>query len=272
MSEKRQLEFFLLRYVPDAVKDEFVNIGVVMVEPSETGSGFADVRFARDWRRVQRLDPGADVEMLETLEREIRGSLAEVKDREALIKRLQDSFSNAIQLSPTKGVLAEEPALEIETLASLYLEARPARRREASGRARILGRMREAFEQAGVWALMRKNIAAAQYTFKGDPLKIDCGYRPNGEIKMFQAVSLAGDADAAKALAFSYPQIAEGIAREEKASSSLTAIVEDGLARTDEAILFALATLQGAGIGVSGVGEMAAIAERARLELVQGGS
>ena len=32
MAEKRQLEFFLLRYVPDAVKDEFVNIGLVMVE------------------------------------------------------------------------------------------------------------------------------------------------------------------------------------------------------------------------------------------------
>ena len=32
MAEKRQLEFFLLRYVPDAVREEFVNIGVVMVE------------------------------------------------------------------------------------------------------------------------------------------------------------------------------------------------------------------------------------------------
>jgi hypothetical protein len=267
MAEKRQLEFFLLRYVPDAVKDEFVNIGVVMVEPSETGAGFADVRFARDWRRVQRLDPGADLEMLETLEREIRGSLAEVKDREALIRKLQDSFSNAIQLSPTKGVLAEEPALEIETLASLYLEARQAGRREASGRARILGRMRDAFEQAGVWTMMRKNIAAAEYTYKGDPLKIDCGYRPNGEIKMFHAVSLASEGDAAKVLAFSYPQMVAGIARQEKASASLTAVVEDGLDRADEGILFALATLQGVGIAVAAAGEMPAVAERARVEL-----
>ena len=37
MAERRQLEFFLLRYVPDAVKDEFVNIGVVMVEWGEWG-------------------------------------------------------------------------------------------------------------------------------------------------------------------------------------------------------------------------------------------
>ena len=50
MADLRQLEFFLLRYVPDAVKDEFVNIGVVMLEPGANGAGFADVRFTRDWR------------------------------------------------------------------------------------------------------------------------------------------------------------------------------------------------------------------------------
>jgi hypothetical protein len=64
MADRRQLEFFLLRYVPDAVKNEFVNIGLVMVEPGANGDGFADVRFTRDWRRVRCLDPQADVDML----------------------------------------------------------------------------------------------------------------------------------------------------------------------------------------------------------------
>ena len=89
--ERRQCEFFLLRYVPDAVKDEFVNLGVVLYEPGEAGSGqaaFADVRFTRDWRRVRCLDPDADVEMLEALEREIRERLAEGGDsREWLLKQ-----------------------------------------------------------------------------------------------------------------------------------------------------------------------------------------
>ena len=68
MKERRQCEFFLLRYVPDAVKDEFVNVGVVLYEPSKAGSAqaaFADVRFTRDWKRVRCLDPDVDVEMLE---------------------------------------------------------------------------------------------------------------------------------------------------------------------------------------------------------------
>ena len=39
MADLKQCEFFLLRYVPDAVKDEFVNIGVVLVEPGANGAG-----------------------------------------------------------------------------------------------------------------------------------------------------------------------------------------------------------------------------------------
>src|ERR1700680_3289455 len=109
MADRRQLEFFLVRYVPDAVKEEFVNIGVVMVEPGANGGGFAEVRFTRDWRRVRCLDPQADVEMLAALERDIRGQLGSAPDRAVLLKRLQDSFSNLIQISPTKGLLAEDP-------------------------------------------------------------------------------------------------------------------------------------------------------------------
>ena len=268
MTERRKLEFFLLRYVPDAVKDEFVNIGVVMVEPEANGDGFADVRFTRDWRRVRCLDPQADVDMLAALEREVRGKLADVRDRAVLFRRLEDSFSNVIQISPAKGCLADDPVAEIEAMASMYLEAaKVAGARVVSGRQKILATMREAFEQAGVWALMRKQIPVAEYTHKGDPLKIDCSYRPNGEIKMFQALSLETDIDAAKVLAFSYPTIVEGIAKKEKASAALTAVVENDLDRSDEAILFALATLERSRIRVAAAGEMPMIAEVARREL-----
>ena len=39
--------------------------------------------------------------------------------------------------------------------------------------------MRTEFERAGVWDLLRKRIAASEYTRPGDPLRIDVGYRPN---------------------------------------------------------------------------------------------
>jgi hypothetical protein len=266
MAERRQLEFFLLRYVPDAVKDEFVNLGVVLLE--RNGSGFAGVRFTRDWSRVRCLDPAADLEVLAALEGEIRTRLAEAGSREDFLRRIQESFSGSIQLSPTRACLAEEPQAELESLAAMYLEStRRAGKRAAAGRQAILGRMRDAFEQAGVWALMQKKIAVAQYTFKGDPLKLDCGYKPNGVIKMFHAVSLAADVDFAKVLAFSYPQISDGILRVEKVKSELTAVVEDKLDRQDEAIAFALETLSRSRITVAAQTDLPRLAEAARREL-----
>ena len=283
MKGRRECEFFLLRYVPDAVKDEFVNLGVVLYEPGQAGSGragFADVRFTRDWRRVRCLDPDVDVEMLEALEREIRERLAEgERSREWLLGRMEDSFSNAIRLTPAKAVLAESPQAEMENLAQLYLERGRRGERRSSGRQMVFGKMRDEFERHGVWQFMRKGIAVAEYTHRGDPLRIDCGYTPltngrggagpraDGRIKLFHAISLEADVNSAKVLAFSFPHLRAGIQRIEQAQAELTAMVEDDLDRDDEAIGFALATLKAHAIAVASVAEMPAIAERARLEL-----
>ena len=264
MADVKQLEFFLLRYVPDAVKDEFVNIGVALMD----GDGFADVRFTRDWSRVRCLDPAVDLEILEALESDLRERLREGDGREKFLKRITESLSGSVQMTSAKGVLAEDPATELDALARIYLErAQRAGKRSLAGRQAIYASMRDAFEQAGVWALMRKRIPVEKYTRPGDPLKLDCGYRPNGVIKLFHAVSLASDVDAAKVLAFSWPQIAAGLAREEHATASLTAIVEDGLDRADEQIAFALATMDNAHIGVRATSDLPGLAAAAKSAL-----
>ena len=263
VAEKKQCEFFLVRYAPDPIKDEFVNIGIALTD----SDGFADVRVTQDWKRVRCLDPAADIEVLEALESDMRGMLKD-PDRERLLAKLHNSFSNAIQLTPAKAVLAEDPAAEIEKLAQMYLEARrPAGKRELSARQQIVTRMRDAFEQAGVWKLMRHRIAVAQYTHKGDPLKIDCGYRPNGVVKMFHAVALATEPETAKILAFSFPQIEAGILKAEQAKTSLTAIIEDDLDRRDDAVAFALETLEQARIATAVAADLPRIADAIRREL-----
>ena len=265
MDEKRKYGFFLLRYVPDAVKEEYVNIGVVLIGEE---SNYADVQLTRDWRRVYCLDPSADIELLAGLEREVRAQLREGINRATLLTRLQDSFSNVIQLSEMKGCIGGEPVEEMETLAKMYLQtAGLGPRRELSERRRIVTAMRTAFEQAGVWKLMRHEIRAAEYTYPGDSLKIDCGYRPNGVVKMFHGLPLKGNVDAAKVLAFSYPQIEAGIRKKENASCSLTAVVEADLDRSDEGVVFALDIFAKSKIGVASVTEMAEYAELARQEL-----
>ena len=263
----KQCEFFLLRYAPDAVKEEFVNVGVVLLE----ANGYADVKFINDFRRVKCLDATADIEVLTELEKEIRVRIKDAgPDRDKIIKKLQDSFSSTLQISASKAVLAESPQKEIELLAKMYLES-PAREREVRevrGRQAILQRMQSAFEAEGVWndARFFKNRRVEQYTRAGDPLKIDCGYTPNGIVKLFLAVSLATDPDSAKVLAFTFPHLVEGIASADKKTTELTAVTDE-LDKEDESTAFALDTLTKSKIEIVSVGEMDRIAKLAREEL-----
>jgi hypothetical protein len=230
MKELRQFEFFQVRYVPDTVKNEFVNIGVMVREAAEDRGGETLVRFTRDWQRVRCLDPDADTSMLERLETDLRQRLASTDEgAKPFLVQMLDSWSNTLQISDAKACLAENLAAAMDTQMKFFVERR---KREAipvsrgSGREAIRRLMQREFERVGVWELLRKRIKAATYTQPGDPLRIDCGYRPNGVIRMFHAVSLRTDAESAKVLAFSVTGLREGIRREEKAELELTAIIE----------------------------------------------
>ncbi len=278
LAERVQCEFFLVRYVPDVVKGEFANIGVVLREAGAGRPEGAVVRFTRDWSRVRCMDAEADVGLLEALEGEI-GARLKASGREApgmrpVMELLEDTLSNSVQVTEVRACLAESLAAELEQLMKMYVEPLKGKvSRQRTGRAAIAGAMRTEFERAGVWGLMRKRIAASLYTRAGDPMKIDCGYRPNGVIRMFQAVSLEGDVEAAKGLAYSAPQLMEGVERVEKAKLELTAIVEPLRAVSDtedeamERYRFGVEAMERQAIRVVTVNDLARVAETARVEL-----
>jgi hypothetical protein len=279
MADFKQCEFYVLRYVADIVKDEPVNIGVILLEQGEGGRAFTDVRFTRDWRRVRSADPYADVELLESYEDEFRRLLQSrvpeiinyrgpMSRRDWLMREMQSSFSGTLQLTAATAVLTESPQVELGVLAQRYLESTVRERSVPMGRRVIYSAMRDAFESQGVWALMWKDIAVAQYTSNGDPLKIDCAYKPTDNvINMFHAVSVGTAVDSAKVLAFSYQDFRDRMAGAEKADPNLYAVVEDDLDRNDAEIDFALNTLGRYGIDIATISQMPMIAERARAEL-----
>ncbi len=276
MAERLPCEFSLIRYVPDVVKGEFVNIGVVLRQvEKETAGGeaVAAVRFTRDWSRVRCMDPEADVELLESLEEEIGERLragVEVRvNAKPMLETLEDSLSNSVQLTEMRGTLAESLAAEMELLLRMYVEPLKAKaeRRAASGRAAIAGTMRTEFERAGVWRLMRKRIVAAQYTQAGDPLKIDCGYR-NGRVRMFHAVSLENDVEGAKGIAYSADALRAGVLRDEGVELELTAVVERIATVGDqEQYGFGVSVMEREAIRVLTVADLGRVAETARREL-----
>ena len=297
---RRECEFQLLRYVPDAVRNEYVHIGVILRErAAEDQEGHTEVRFTRDWRRVRCLDPDADTALLEGMESELRRRL-EQDSGGRLMRILEESLSLNVQMTEPKAYLAESMPAGMEELMRLYVEP-PARERTArvSGRAAIQSRMRAEFERAGVWELLRKRIAASEYTRPGDPLRIDVGYRPNGVVRMFHAVSLDAGIGAgigpgigsrsgsrsgsgtvtglemAKVLAFSAAALRAGVERVEKAELELTAIVEPAarLGATDEEperlemYRFGVETMEEHQIRVLTTSDLERVAATARREL-----
>jgi hypothetical protein len=265
MTGREQCEFFLLRYVPDVVKNEFVNVGLVLLPPT----GPAEVRFTRDWSRVKCLDPQADLELMESIETDVREELNKSSaSREFILRKIQDSFSNTLQPSEFKACLAESAVAEADALARLYLERSPRLHpREMSARQAVFNRMSEAFESTGAWRVMDKKIKAADYTRPGDPLEIDCGYSPNGSVKLFHALALPRDPNSAKLLAFTFPQVAEGIRKKHRKIAQLTAVVADDLPRDEASVSFAVETLERQSIGVAPLAKMADIAKQAAKEM-----
>jgi hypothetical protein len=278
LAERIQCEFFLIRYVPDVVKGEFTNIGVLLREAGRTDSTV--VRFTRDWARVRCMDADADIGLLESLESEIAERLRlGAADTKPVMQVLEDTLSNSLQITEARAALAESVPAELEQLMRMYVEPLKVKQeRRKTGRAAIAGAMRNQFERAGVWGLMRKRIAASTYTRLGDPMRIDCGYRANlgegvGVIRMFQAVSLEGDVEAAKGLAYSAPQLREGVERVESARLELTAVVEamrEVEGAEDEAAeryRFGVEAMEREAIRVVTLSDLARVAETARVEM-----
>jgi len=257
------------------VRNEFVNIGVLLRDAAQPEQ--MTVSFTKDWARVRCMDPDVDVAMLESLESELRQKLShQDAGAPSLMRVLEDSFSNALQITEPRGYLAESMVAGVEELMRVHVEPRKRQTvARKSGRQAIHAQMRSQFERAGVWDLMRKRIVVSGYTKAGDPLRIDCGYRPNGLIRMFHAVSLESDTEWPKVLAFSVGAIREGVARVENAKLELTAVVEPisevSADREDgervEQYRFSVDTMEAQDIRVMTTNDLGRIAETAQREL-----
>ena len=280
MAAMRQLELYLLRFLPHALRDDFVTVGLLLLE---SDGGFAEVRFTRDWRMLQCVAPDVELEWFEMVEREIRGKLGSLRRREELMQLMSERFGTMLDVAPTKAVLTGDPAKEMDVLTSMYLVpmGRGERAQLRTGRVAIVNTMREAFADAGVLELMQRDLDVVKYTGPGDPFRIDFGYRVGSAVKMFHAVSLhpikpkpglmgapavAVNVDQALALAYRYSRVDEGMSGGQL-QASLTAVVDQVMALQDEKTRFAIGMLEQDSVRVRTVAEMAEIAGEVRREL-----
>jgi Protein of unknown function (DUF3037) len=77
MSAPSNVEYFVLRYVPNILSDEGISIAAVFIDPTDLDQGICLMSFASDWQaKVRSSSPDADVEMLEAILTEIKRSVA----------------------------------------------------------------------------------------------------------------------------------------------------------------------------------------------------
>ncbi len=196
----------ILRYTPNLLRDEFLNIGVLLHAPEEKR---VRVRLLEetDFGRLRRLHPHADLELLRTLEADLEKQFQENADQpENLLSRMDQNLSNVLQLSPRKGLRARDFEAEMQRLYD-ELVAPPAYRSALGAAvensvAWIRSRTKEIFRRAGIFGGMRHGVAVSEFTFQGDPLRIDHSYRRNGTRGFVHAIALGRDPGQARTMAF----------------------------------------------------------------------
>lgn len=274
MVEKRQFEVLLLRLVPHALRDDFMTVGLVVVEPGGKESAehaqFADVRFTRDWKRVGCFAPDFEIEILEYLERAVREGLGEIRGRVELL-RLVEQFGMAFDVAPVKALEAEDPAAEMRILERDYLapmaeEERGRGRPRHTGRMGIVKKMEDTLADAGVLELVMRDLDMTEFTGKDDAFRVDFGYRVGRSLKMLQALALSANRDPALALAFRYSKIQDGLVKRGD-EALMTAIISEEAMRMKGEVASGIALLRANEVEVRGVEEMREIAERVRLEV-----
>jgi hypothetical protein len=122
---ERACAYRILRYAPNLVRDEWVNIGVLLFEP---GTGERRLRMTEEqdeYDRMRRLHSGADQALLRALRDDledrfqsaaVNASKGGSSNWQQLLGKWDDTLSNVLQLAPQKGVWTADLDAELERL------------------------------------------------------------------------------------------------------------------------------------------------------------
>jgi hypothetical protein len=260
----RTFAYRVLRYTPNLVRDEWVNIGVLVFDPESGERRMRLIEEPEEYARVRRLHPRADEELLRALRDDLEnrfstatqlfngngshdrpGSAQASADWLKLLGKWDETLSNALQLAPQKGVHANDLDEETERLYADHVALqRGAARGGAPGtRGAIRSYCAQVFKQARLWERLQKGVRAEEFTFSGDPMRIDYGYRRNGARGFVQTLSVSRAPGDVKSFAYTVERI-----RAKVAASEFTAVTDVHLIAENERHRFVRETLRDAGV------------------------
>jgi len=252
---KRACAYRVLRYTPNLVRDEWVNIGVLLFDPQTGERRLRMIEEEDEFRRVRRLHPGADELLLRAIRDDLEdrfqsasanGGKGQAGNWQQLLAKWDETLSNALQLAPQKGVFASDLDAELERLYGDHVTPqRAASRVGAPGsRAVVRSYCSQVFRQARLWERLEKSVRAEQFTFPGDPMRLDYSYRRNGTRGFVQTLSVTRAPADAKLFAYT----AERIAAKASLKTEFAAVTDVALNAGNDRHRFVRDTLRDAGI------------------------
>ena len=171
---RKMLTYRILRYVPNLMRDEWVNIGVLLEDGPNAQRAIKLIEEDSEFARVRRLNPAIDDSLLRGLAGTFDAELSKPNEAvAAYLEKLDQTLSNAVQFSPVKGVFAEDFDAELDRLYQDQV-APPARARGGiieRTRAWIKARLNDVFRRRRVPQLAR-GIRVEEFTQPGDPLAL----------------------------------------------------------------------------------------------------
>ena len=252
---ERACAYRLLRYTPNLVRDEWVNIGVLLFDPQTGERRLRMIEEEEEYRRVRRLHPAADELLLRAIRDDledrfqsasVNGGTGLAGNWQKLLAKWDETLSNALQFAPQKGVFASDLDAELERLYSDHVAPlRAASRVGAPGsRAVVRSYCSQVFRQARLWERLEKSVRAEQFTFPGDPMRLDYSYRRNGTRGFVQTLSVTRAPADAKLFAYT----AERITAKASLKTEFAAVTDVALNAGNDRHRFVCDTLRDAGI------------------------
>lgn len=250
---ERACVYRILRYTPNLVRDEWVNIGVLVYDPAKGERRLRLIEEQDEYNRVRRLHPQADEALLRALRDDLEdrfqsanGAQGAGGDWQPLLANWDQTLSHALQLAPQKAVLANDLDAELERLYADHVapQRAPSRVGAPGSRAQIRSYCSQVFRQARLWDRVEKSVRAAEFTFPGDPMRLDYSYRRNGTRGFVHTLSVTRAPADAKLFAYT----AERITAKAALKTEFAAVTDVELNEKNERHRFVRDTLRDAGI------------------------
>jgi hypothetical protein len=258
---ERNCAYRILRYTPNLVRDEWVNIGVLVFDPSSGERRLRLIDEDGEYARVRRLHPQADERLLRALRNDLENRFESARDSKGhglnggnsngnafqeLLRKWDETLANVLQLAPQKGVISSDLDAELERLYTdhVALVRGTGRAGVPESRGAIRSYCTQVFKQARIWNRIERGVHAEEFTFPGDPMRLDFAYRRNGTRGFVQTLSVTRAPAEAKVLAYT----AGKIQARASFASEFTAITDIRLNEEDLRHRFVRDTLREVGI------------------------